>query len=88
VLVDLRGHGRSEPGEPPHTLAACAEDLRALFDEIPNLEAISGHSYGGKDALATRANAPSKLPQTCMHDSSTIARPGAAGARGADHPLL
>jgi pimeloyl-ACP methyl ester carboxylesterase len=25
VLVDLRQHGRSEPGPPPHTIAACAE---------------------------------------------------------------
>lgn len=77
VLVDLRGHGRSEPGEPPHTLAACAEDLRALFDEIPNLEAIAGHSFGGKVALATRAIAPSTLRQTWMLDSSPSARPGA-----------
>src|SRR5690349_9404578 len=53
LLVDLRQHGRSDRGDPPHTIAACAEDLRALFDEYP-IEAIAGHSFGGKVVLATR----------------------------------
>ena len=30
VLVDLRLHGRSTAGEPPHTVAACVDDLAAL----------------------------------------------------------
>ena len=77
VLVDLRGHGRSEPGEPPHDLAACANDLRALFDELPAIEAIAGHSFGGKVVLATRALAPATLRQTWMFDASPSARPGA-----------
>lgn len=54
VLVDLRQHGRSEPGEPPHSIAACAEDLRALITELGDVRAIAGHSFGGKVALATR----------------------------------
>jgi pimeloyl-ACP methyl ester carboxylesterase len=54
VLVDLRQHGRSEPGNPPHTIAACAEDLRALVAELGDIDAIAGHSFGGKVALATR----------------------------------
>jgi pimeloyl-ACP methyl ester carboxylesterase len=54
VLVDLRQHGRSEPGAPPHTIAACAEDLRALLDELGDVRAIAGHSFGGKVALAAR----------------------------------
>ncbi|HEY5925534.1 MAG TPA: alpha/beta fold hydrolase [Kofleriaceae bacterium] len=77
VLVDLRQHGRSEPGEPPHTLAACAADLRALFDELPGIEAIAGHSFGGKVVLQTRALAPATLRQTWMFDASPSARPGA-----------
>jgi esterase len=76
VLVDLRGHGRSEPGEPPHTVAACAADLRALFDELP-IEVIAGHSFGGKVVLATRALAPPTLRQTWVLDASPSARPGA-----------
>ena len=51
ALVDLRAHGRSEVGDPPHTIEACAADVVALpiaFD------AIAGHSFGGKVALAVR----------------------------------
>jgi esterase len=77
VLVDLRQHGRSEPGDPPHTIAACAEDLRAKFDELPGIEAIAGHSFGGKVVLQTRALAPPTLRQTWMLDASPSARPGA-----------
>jgi pimeloyl-ACP methyl ester carboxylesterase len=77
VLVDLRQHGRSEPGAPPHTLAACAEDVRALFDELPGIEAIAGHSFGGKVMLQTRALAPASLRQTWMFDASPSPRLGA-----------
>src|SRR5262249_44189189 len=76
VLVDLRQHGRSEPGAPPHTIAACADDLRALCGELGGVEAIAGHSFGGKVALATR---PLVAPrQTWVLDASPSARPGAA----------
>ncbi len=58
-LVDLRQHGRSEPGTPPQTVAACADDLRALIDELgAPVAALAGHSFGGKVVLATRALAP------------------------------
>jgi esterase len=74
VLVDLRQHGRSEAGDPPHTIAACAEDLAALCSELP-VRAIAGHSFGGKVALATRARID--LAQTWMLDASPSARPEA-----------
>lgn len=77
VLVDLRQHGRSDAGDPPHTIAACAEDLGALCDELPGIEVIAGHSFGGKVVLATRALAPTSLRQTWMLDASPSARPGA-----------
>ena len=76
ALVDLRQHGRSDAGDPPHTLAACAADLGALFDELPGIEAMAGHSFGGKVVLATRALAPATLRQTWMFDASPTARPG------------
>jgi pimeloyl-ACP methyl ester carboxylesterase len=75
VLVDLRQHGRSEPGAPPHTIAACADDLRALFDELGGVDAVAGHSFGGKVALATRPLAPAR--QTWILDASPSPRPGA-----------
>jgi len=77
VLVDLRQHGRSEPGEPPHDLAACAGDLRALLDELAlPVGAIAGHSFGGKVVLATRALGA--IEQTWVLDASPSARPEAA----------
>jgi esterase len=73
VLVDLRQHGRSEAGEPPHTLAACAGDLAALFGELGGVRALAGHSFGGKVALATRARCD--LDQTWVLDASPSRRP-------------
>jgi pimeloyl-ACP methyl ester carboxylesterase len=67
-LVDLRQHGRSEPGEPPQTIAACADDLRALIAELSNVDALAGHSFGGKVVLATRALVP--VVQTWTFDSA------------------
>ena len=72
ILVDLRLHGRSEAGEPPHTVQACAEDLRAVI--TGEVAAIAGHSFGGKVVLATRALAPATVLQTWMFDSSPSAR--------------
>jgi pimeloyl-ACP methyl ester carboxylesterase len=76
VLVDLRQHGRSEPGEPPHTIAACADDLRALVGELGDVRAIAGHSFGGKVALATRGVVD--VDQTWVLDASPSAHPRAA----------
>lgn len=73
VLVDLRLHGRSEAGEPPHTLDAAARDVRALADELGDIDALAGHSFGGKVVLAARALAPAL--QTWVLDASPTARP-------------
>ena len=75
-LVDLRGHGKSEHGEPPHTLDACARDLRALLDARADIVAVAGHSFGGKTVLALRAIAPSRLEQTWVLDASPGVRDG------------
>jgi esterase len=77
ALVDLRNHGRSGSGDPPHTLAACASDITALIEREPRITALAGHSFGGKVVLACRANAPSSIAQIWMFDSSPSARPGA-----------
>ena len=75
VLVDLRLHGRSEAGEPPHTVAACAEDLATSIRELGDVRALAGHSFGGKTALATRSLVT--LAQTWVLDASPGARPEA-----------
>lgn len=76
VLVDLRGHGRSDDGDPPHTIDACADDVRALADSLDvEVGALAGHSFGGKVMLAARARVA--VAQTWMLDSSPSERPGA-----------
>lgn len=58
VLVDLRMHGDSTGFEPPHTLEASAADLRALVEHLDaRVDAILGHSFGGKVALLYAATA-------------------------------
>jgi len=52
LLVDHRGHGQSESGLPPHTLAACALDVHALLQILQlQPDVLCGHSFGGKIAL-------------------------------------
>ncbi len=78
VLVDLRQHGRSEPGAPPHTIAACADDLAALCDQLAAagtpVTVACGHSFGGKVVLGLRQRRA--LVQTWVLDSTPSARPG------------
>lgn len=77
ALVDLRQHGRSGGGDPPHTVAACADDVAALAGELAagghTVRVTLGHSFGGKVMLAARARlAPA---QTWVLDSTPSARP-------------
>lgn len=51
VLPDLRGHGDSAAGPPPHTLAACAADLAELAEQVGHPRVVIGHSFGGKVVL-------------------------------------
>jgi esterase len=53
LTPDLRCHGSSPPSAPPHDLDACADDIDAALDEEP--DAVIGHSFGGKVALAWAA---------------------------------
>ncbi|MCB9560579.1 MAG: alpha/beta hydrolase [Kofleriaceae bacterium] len=84
VLVDLRGHGRSPAGDPPHTVDACAADLAAAVDGLAAagapVRAACGHSFGGKCVLALRdraATTPLAVPlaQTWVLDATPSARP-------------
>jgi esterase len=84
VLVDLRHHGRSEPGDPPHTVAACAGDMVALADELSGagkiVRATLGHSFGGKVMLSARPHL--EPAQTWVLDSTPSARSGEWDAPG------
>lgn len=74
ALVDLRNHGQSPGGAPPHTVAACAADLAELAHDLGSPEVALGHSFGGKVVLAwLQAGAP--LRQTWVIDSPPGPRP-------------
>lgn len=73
VLVDLRLHGRSEAGAPPHTVRACAEDVQALAAQLGKVDVLAGHSFGGK--VMGRARELVAVAQTWMLDATPTARP-------------
>jgi len=71
VLVDLRMHGDSRPFEPPHTLEACADDLKRLSGHLGVVpDAVMGHSFGGKVALVYLRDAG-----VVRGDAGSVARP-------------
>ena len=82
LLVDLRNHGESRAGfAPPHTLDASARDLTALRDALGlRVDAVVGHSYGGKVALAYGAQVAGALDALVVIDATPSARTDARGA--------
>ncbi len=83
LLVDLRGHGASQGMPPPHTVDAAAEDLFALAELLGDApDAVLGHSFGGKVALAYAARGPVGLRQVWVIDSTPASRlPGGSAWR-------
>lgn len=80
ALVDLRGHGRSEHGAPPHSVAQCAADLAELERALEfDVTGVVGHSFGGKVALAYHVLRPD-LQRVVLLDSAPFARPDRAGS--------
>jgi pimeloyl-ACP methyl ester carboxylesterase len=84
VLVDLRMHGNSQNFQPPHTVAACAEDLFALHAVLPaRPQAVIGHSFGGKVSLvyaALREQLSVPLDTVVLIDSNPGLRKDATGS--------
>ncbi|WP_420447659.1 alpha/beta fold hydrolase [Candidatus Palauibacter sp.] len=81
VLVDLRLHGHSPGFEPPHTLPACVRDVLELSESLGRpVDAILGHSFGGKVSLMVAAAvAPT---QAWVIDATPSRRsPGGGAAR-------
>ncbi len=81
VLVDLRLHGHSRGFEPPHTLGACVHDLLGLSAALERpVDAVLGHSFGGKVALMMAAAVTPS--QVWVIDASPGRRsPGGGAAR-------
>jgi pimeloyl-ACP methyl ester carboxylesterase len=61
VYLDLRGHGRSERGDPADwSFEACADDLRSFCDALGIVRpVVLGHSLGGIIAMLYGARHPS-----------------------------
>ncbi len=82
ILMDLPMHGQSQGFPPPYTLAESARLLHEGLRKLPApVEAILGHSLGGKIALSMLAHHP--LPEVrhlFVLDSTPSARPDARGS--------
>jgi len=71
ALVDLRNHGASHGAPGPPTLAACADALQRLAEQLDApVEVVIGHSFGGKVALELGARAPDGLSTVFVLDAS------------------
>ena len=82
ALVDLRLHGDSRAGfAPPHTVHAAAEDVLALLPGLPGpVEALVGHSLGGKVVLAAQRASGQRFPRAVVLDASPSRRPDGLGS--------
>lgn len=81
VLVDLRMHDSSLGRTPPHTLAACADDLMTLERVVPGpVSAVLGHSFGGKVALTYLARRAGAVASGVIVDSNPGLREDARGS--------
>jgi pimeloyl-ACP methyl ester carboxylesterase len=72
VYLDLRGHGRSEWGDPDAwSFEACADDVRAFCDVLGIVRpVVYGHSLGGMVAMLYAARHPGH-PGALILDSTT-----------------
>lgn len=85
VLVDLRGHGASQHAPPPHTVRAAADDVLRLEASLGlRVDAIVGHSFGGKVALTMCGIRPAPVHAAFVLDST----PGARGPTGGTLDVL
>lgn len=86
VLVDLRLHGDSSGFPPPHTVAAAAADVHALFSVVPGpVGGVLAHSFGGKVALSLLERVEGELDHLFVIDATPGARLNARGSESTKH---
>jgi len=62
ILPDLRGFGKSQPGNEPSTMRLMAEDIAQLISKLKIEKClVAGHSMGGYVSLAYAIAYPQKL---------------------------
>lgn len=77
LLPDLRMHGDSQALPGPHTVAAAVEDVHALIGGLDRpVEAVIGHSFGGKVAVSLLRDPPPTLRQVWVLDAAPSAKGG------------
>lgn len=76
LLVDLPHHGESHPGRHGPSVAGLADDLDDWLDgEGMRPDALLGHSFGGKIAIALAARRRTDRLQVWIVDSTPATRP-------------
>jgi len=80
-LADMRHHGDAHPNAEAGTLDALAEDIETWGAGAAVLpDAVLGHSFGGKVALAYAARQASRPLQTWVVDSTPETKPPSGSA--------
>lgn len=70
LLLDLRGHGKSDMPASGYTTADMAEDLQALLDHLALSRVhLVGHSYGGAVALHHTVLYPERVASLVLADA-------------------
>lgn len=81
VLPDLRNHGDAQGYAPPHDLTAVCDDLAALSKYLGHgFDAVLGHSYGSKAALAWVDRVGGAIDRAIIVDGNPGPRPDVRGA--------
>lgn len=76
VSVDLRGHGESEKPQGPYPIAAYADDLASLIEQVGLGPVVAvGHSMGGMTVLQLAAAHPDRVAAIVMVDPAPFVIP-------------
>ena len=79
IAVDLRGHGASPVGSPPHTLASMADDACAVLDRLGIAKTHwVGLSLGGMVGMAFGLRHPGRLDRIVLANTTSAYGPEGA----------
>lgn len=76
ISLDLRGHGESDKPRGPYPIAAYADDIAHLIDQLGLGKVVAvGHSMGGIAVLQLGATHPDKVAGIIMVDPAPLVFP-------------